>query len=62
MYNKIFDNIKINKPIIIKNFISNDKYKESIEELIKLSKMSNKKNNFLRGSKYIQSNNIENIT
>lgn len=57
MYNKIFDNIKINKPIIIKNFISKNKYKESIEELIKLSNMSNNKNNFLQGSKYIQSKN-----
>jgi len=57
MYNKIFENIKINKPILIKNFISKNKYKESIEELIKLSNLSNNKNNFLQGSKYIQSKN-----
>lgn len=54
MYNKIFENIKTNEPIVIKNFISKITYQESIEEIIELSKLSNSKNFFLQGSKYIK--------
>ena len=54
MYDKIYEYIKKNKPIYIKNFFSDLKYEESIENIIKLSKLSSYKNDFLKGSKYIK--------
>lgn len=54
MYKKIFDHIEENKPIHIKNFYSDTKYKKSINNIIKLSKLSNNTNKFLKGSKYIK--------
>lgn len=54
MYKKIFDHIEENKPIHIKNFYPDVKYKKSINEIIKLSKLSNNTNKFLKGSKYIK--------
>lgn len=56
MYKKIFENIELNKPVLIKKFIQKDEHEDSIKDIIKLSKLSNKKNNFLSGSKYIKSN------
>jgi hypothetical protein len=53
MYTDIFEHIKNNKPIFIKSFFSSIEYKESIDEIINLSKQSNNKNNFLKGSNYI---------
>ena len=55
MYKKIFDNIKENKPLFIKNFYSNQNYNSSIDEIIKLSNKSKDKNDFLQGSVYIKS-------
>ncbi len=54
MYNKIFEHIKKNEPIFIKDFFSNSKYKKAIENIIELSKLSNEKNSFLKGSCYIK--------
>ena len=55
MYNKIFDHIKVNRPLFIKKFYSNQNYNSSIDEIIKLSNESKDKNNFLKGSVYIKS-------
>lgn len=57
MYKKIFDHIKENKPLFIKNFYSNQNYNNSINEIIKLSNESKDKNNFLKGSVYIKLSN-----
>lgn len=54
MYDKIFEHIKKNEPIYIKDFFSNPKYKKEINDIIKLSKSSNEKNDLLKGSHYIK--------
>ncbi len=52
-YNKIFKHIKENKPIFIKGFFSTSTHTESIKEIIELFSKSNDKNEFLKGSRYI---------
>jgi hypothetical protein len=54
MYDKIFEHIKKNEPLYIKDFFSNSKYKKAIDNIINLSKSSNEKNDFLKGSCYIK--------
>lgn len=56
MYKKIFKSIKKNEPYYIKGFFKKSKFKNSIEEIIELSKLSEQKNEFLKGSRYIKSN------
>lgn len=55
MYDKIFNHIKINKPLFIKKFYLNDNFNNLIKQIIKLSNESKDKNNFLKGSVYIKS-------
>ena len=55
MYDKIFKSIQKNEPLYIKDFFLKNEYNNSIKEIIKLSKLSKKKNKFLKGSVYIKS-------